>query len=59
MRPFDWERDCLEDVSRAFPAIVGTSSGAVGGRGETLEESKERKMRTLSGSVPHDEVASA
>lgn len=30
-RPFDWERDCLPDVERLWPAVVGK------GRGEVIE----------------------
>ena len=42
-RPYDWRRDCPEDVVRVFPPVAGT------GRGEELStegiEEPRRKMR--------------
>lgn len=40
MRPFDWRKDCPDDVARRYPAVVGT------GRGEPLEQAiNRRKMQ--------------
>lgn len=48
-RPFDWRRDCPQDVGRRFPAIAGNGRGKELAEAAVREASRKLQGRRLTG----------